>query len=390
MSGANQILGMSDDDFLKGAPPSVEPTPVVVEEPKVEPEAQPVVVPEAVVTPEPEAKVEPPVEEEEEVVDDSKPPKVVAEEDPAKNKEEPFLPVGSETKDPKATVEPEKKAGEEEVVTPPNYEEFYTQIMTPFKANGKMITLKTPDEAIKLMQMGANYTKRIQDMAPHRKVLAMLQNNDLLDEGKLSYLIDLDKKNPDAIKKLVKDSGIDPLDINTTEESGYKPSNHSVTDEEVNLVSVLEDVGSTQEGKQTLQIINTTWDQASKEALWKSPEIIGVIQSQRDNGVYDQIVAEMDRQKVLGVIPTTTPFLQAYKQVGDDMMARKAFVAPKTEVQQPTVVATRTATPKPVIANGDKARAASPTKTSPNKAAEFINPLAMSDDDFIKQMNNRL
>lgn len=57
------------------------------------------------------------------------------------------------------------------------------------------IELRDSSEAVQLMQKGANYTRKMQDIAPHRKVLLMLENNGLLDEGKLSYLIDLEKKN---------------------------------------------------------------------------------------------------------------------------------------------------------------------------------------------------
>ena len=91
-----------------------------------------------------------------------------------------------------------------------DYEAFYKEVMTPFKANGKLIELRNPAEAVQLMQMGANYTRKMQAIQQHRKVLTMLENNGLLDEGKLSFLIDIEKKNPDAIQKLVKESGIDP------------------------------------------------------------------------------------------------------------------------------------------------------------------------------------
>lgn len=50
------------------------------------------------------------------------------------------------------------------------------------------------DEAIQLMQMGANYTRKMQELQPHRKTLLMLENNGLLDEGKLSFLIDSDEE----------------------------------------------------------------------------------------------------------------------------------------------------------------------------------------------------
>lgn len=379
-------LELSDEDFLKmTAPPSEGPAPVV-EKPKVE---------EPVVTPSGSQEEEQPKQEEKPVVAEAK-------SDVADEEVKPQAEGTTEVPKTDGKTEPEKKeepaaAGADNKEEPkaeeqaaPDYEGFYKQIMTPFKANGKMIELRNPDEAIKLMQMGANYTRRMQDIAPHKKVLTMLQNNNLLDEDKLSYLIDLDKKNPDAIKKLVKDSGLDPLDINTSEESAYKPSNHSVTDEEVAFKTALEDIQSKPTGRETLQIINTTWDHASKEALWKSPELLGHIQTQRDNGVYSQIVTEMDRQITLGVIPPNTPFLQAYKLVGDDMMARKAFVAPQETKPEPTVVATRVANPKPAVVNEDKARAASPTKSSPNKAQEVVNPLAMSDEDFLKNMRGRL
>lgn len=279
-----------------------------------------------------------------------------------------------------------------------DYEASFKKIMAPFKANGKMIELRTPEEAIQLMQMGANYTRKLQELQPHRKIVMMLQNNDLLDEGKLSYLIDLDKKNPEAIKKLIKDSGVDPLDIDTDVEPAYSPSSHSVSDEEANFRTVMEDIKSTPSGTETLTEIHGRWDDASKQALWKSPEIMSVIHQQRENGIYDQITAEMDRQITLGKIPASTPFLEAYKTVGDQMVeeARKSQGGNKqtgatqeTSGTDPTVV-TRAATPKSPLANGDKAKAASPTRSTPKKAETLKNPLAQSDEEFLKSMEGRL
>lgn len=392
-------LELSDEDFLKqrATPPSGESDSVV--EPPVQEQTQEQTQTQEVEAP-PSAGSEDNKSQEEKPSTEETDPNAksdeadksteasgdkTAEADKAKAEEDP-----TKEKDSSATESENKKSEKAEEKTPPNYEELYNQIMAPFKANGRMIELRSPDEAIKLMQMGANYTRQMQQWAPQRKLLTMLQNNNLLDEAKLSYLIDLDKKNPDAIKKLVKDSGVDPLDINTSEEPAYTPSNHSVTDEEVNFTTALEDIQSKPNGRETLQDINTTWDQVSKEALWKQPELLSVIQTQRENGVYQQIVTEMDRQKMLGVIPSNVPFLQAYKLVGDDMVKRNAFQPPKQEVKQPTVVTERVATPKPAVSNGDKARAASPTKTSPNKAEEFKNPLAMSDDEFLQKFKGRL
>jgi hypothetical protein len=275
----------------------------------------------------------------------------------------------------------------------PNYQAFYEQIMTPFKANGRTIELKSPEEAIQLMQMGANYTKKMQDIQPHRKVLMMLQNNDLLDEGKLSFAIDLVKKDPEAIKKLVKDAGIDPMDIDTTVEPSYTEGNHTVSDEEARFRETLEDVTSSESGKETLQTIDRTWDPASKEALWKSPEIMAIMHQQREAGVYDVIAAEVERQRTLGKIPANTPFLQAYKDVGEQLTQAGAFGTPtadqsgKPERQK---IGEKVAAPKPKVTNGDKASAAAPTRSAGKPAHKIVNPLSMSDDEFMNSFKDRL
>lgn len=279
-----------------------------------------------------------------------------------------------------------------------DYKAFYDQIMTPFKANGRTIELKDPAEVIQLMQMGANYTKKLQDIQPHRKVLLMLQNNNLLDEGKLSYLIDLDKKNPEAIKKLVKDAGIDPMDIDTESEPDYTAGNHTVTEEESRFHEVLEEVSSTDTGKETITLINSTWDDASKEVIWNQPEVMTVIHEQRENGIYDQISTEVARQKTLGKIPHSTPFLQAYKAVGDAMAQAGAFGPVQTNGgnpgnPEPRKIAERVAKPKPKAANGDKAKAASTMRGSSGASKQpIVNPLAMSDEEFMKldNLKNRL
>lgn len=267
-----------------------------------------------------------------------------------------------------------------------DYKAAYQALMAPLKANGKTIELKTPDELKQLAQMGANYTKKMQALQPHRKVLMMLENNGLLDEGKLSYLIDLDKKNPEAIKKLIKDAGINPLDIDTDAESQYQQGNHRVTDAEAAFTTQLEDLKSSPDGIQTIQTINT-WDQASKDVLWTNPALMATIHSQRENGIYNAIASEIDRRRTLGIIPTEVPFLHAYKAVGDELNASGAFNKLGSSHKP---VATRTATPKATVANNDKASAAAPSRSSPKVTKPFVNPLAMSDDQFMKEFKDRL
>lgn len=300
----------------------------------------------------------------------------------------------------KAEVDAEKPATTAEVI---NYEEKYKEALAPLKANGKTVEINSLDELRQLASMGANFTRKMQDIAPHRKILAMLENNGLLDEAKLSFFIDLDKKDPEALKKLIKDSGVDPLDIDVSTEPAYQAGNHAVSDTEIAFRTVLEDLQSTPTGKETISIINTQWDQASKEELWKSPEVMATIQQQRENGIYDVISTEINRQAVLGKIPAGTPFIQAYLAVGNDLNTRGAFAnmsasnnqavqnaRMQTNAPVNAPVATRVVAPKAKLTNGAAANAAASTQQSPKRVVPVVNLQNMSDDDFLKNWQNRL
>lgn len=394
---ASDIFEMSDDEILNMSSPVVEDTQNNPEDDNAHSQNNDNVV---ATQAEQQQQVEPEVETEVEKVEDANSSNSDNVNDKVDNTE-----VDSNgkpiTEDASTTEQPGQVEGKDKQEETPksdglpadfNYKAGYEQIMAPFKANGKMITPRSPEEAISLMQMGANYTRKMQELQPYRKVMLMLENNGLMDEGKLSFLIDLEKKNPDAIKKLIKEAGIDPLDINPEEEVNYQAGNHRVTDAEAAFATELDDLKSTPEGQATLGVIAQTWDAQSKEALFENRGLLQTIQQQRENGIYDRIVSEMSRLQMLGQIPAGTPFLAAYNQVGNQLAAAGGFadlVQPKAE---PTVttpaakapVVTRVVQPKPVITNTEQASAASPSRAAPRKVEQFINPLAMSDEDFAK------
>lgn len=389
-----------DDDAFLNAPP-----PVVSDEGASAPSVAETEVP-STIDETPVDVVETPTSNEQEVVETPAPGSEAdtpASEETIELPEHPDGESDADLKPPVAKVdkpvEAEKPAAAEVI----NFEEKYKEALAPLKANGKTVEIQSMDELRQLASMGANFTRKMQDIAPHRKILAMLENNGLLDEAKLSFFIDLDKKNPEALKKLIKDSGVDPLDIDVSTEPAYQAGNHTVSDSEIAFRTVLEDLQSTPTGQETISVINTQWDQASKEELWKSPEVMATIQQQRENGIYDAISTEINRQAVLGKIPTGTPFIQAYIAVGNEMNTRGAFTnlsAPnnqgvqnarmQTNAQVNVPVATRVVPPKPQVTNGAAANAAASTRSNPKRVVPVVNLQSMSDDDFLKNWQNRL
>lgn len=258
-----------------------------------------------------------------------------------------------------------------------DYKAEYERLLSPFKANGREMQVDNVDEARTLMQMGANYNKKMAALKPSFRIIKTLENNDLLDEEKVNFLVDLvSKKKPEALSKFIKDAGIDPYDLNTDESTEYKPESHLVSDQEMELDEVLREIQTTDSFQRTMDEITGKWDQASKQVLLGNPQLIAAINDHVGSGIYDQIMATVDKERLLGRLVGLSD-LEAYKQVGDAIQARGGFAQPS----EPTPKRTVRQDPK----TKSRKRAAAPTKGRPSQGgAPDVNPLALSDDEFEK------
>lgn len=263
-----------------------------------------------------------------------------------------------------------------------DYKAEYERITAPFKANGKEVQVNSIDDAIQLMQMGADYQRKTTEIKPLRKIGEMLKQNDLLDAEKLSYLIDLKNKNPVAIQKLLKESGIDPLDIDTSSEVNYKPTDYQVDEKVIELNDVLDSLQHTEQFPRTVEILGNQWDQQSKEYLSSNPQTIAILNEHIGNGIYDIIAKEIANQRMLGRLNGVSD-LDAYRTVGDYIQANGGFNTVKQEVVPQQAVQQA----KPIQNNKSKKQAASITRTAPSKKTTDLSSLdimAMSDEEFAK------
>lgn len=291
----------------------------------------------------------------------------------------------TEATEEKAEAEKQEEKAEKETQAV-DYEAEYKRLLAPFKANGREIQVKSVDDAVALMQMGANYNKRMAALKPNLKMLKLLENNGLLSEEKISYLIDLEKKNPAAINKLVKDSGLDPMDLDAEKAGEYKPKIHSVDDREIDLDTVLDEIQETPTYTQTLEIVSKKWDGASKQTIASTPQLLKVINDHVANGIYDLINQEVERERMFGRLNGLSD-IEAYRKVGDAINARGGFnhlVSNQGKPnQEPVVVQPKPKAPADDKLN-EKRRAASSTKPAnvSTAAASDFNPLALSDEEF--------
>jgi len=238
------------------------------------------------------------------------------------------------------------------------------------------------------MQMGANYQKKMTSMKPNLKLIKMLENNGLLDETKLNNLIDISKKDPAAVAKLIKESGIDPLDIDTDKEVDYKPTNYTVSDKEVELDQALDAIKDSETFTKTVDVMAKEWDTESKTIISDNPDIIGVIDAHMQNGVYDKINELIQQEKALGRL-NGVPDVVAYRQAAEYLSQTGALVQEGAEVPQPTPNVSSDVKAKSDAKLKQKRKAASPTKkTSTSNTKTDDDFLGLSDDEFMKKYAN--
>lgn len=265
-----------------------------------------------------------------------------------------------------------------------DYESEYKKLLAPFKANGKQMQAENVDEVRQLMQMGANYNKKMAALKPNLQMLKILEKNDLLDEGKLSFLIDLDKKNPEAIKKLVKDSELDLFDLDTETDSDYRPNDYSIDEVETQLDDVLTGLRETPHYSQVINLVTKEWDSPSKQIVANNPQLLNVLSDQMANGTYEMVSNAVERERMFGRLQGLSD-IEAYRQVGDQLEAKGAFnsLAGATKPGKRGTPRTNTNAADPNLTS--KKRAASSSKSS-KKAPEAPRPsaLSLSDEDFEK------
>jgi len=384
----NSILAMSDEDLLALGPQAYTQSPAEVEQEEnkdnatTEPEKQPEVanIPAVVEEEEDEKDPEgdPSVDPDEEKQDPAPEAKPTTEQvDPAKAVE-----AKPADKEPAKADEPAKE--KTPVVSP---EDQLAKLFAPFKASGREIKIDSVDEAVQLMQKGVNYHDKMAALKPSLNIVRMLEREGLLDQGKLNHLIDLHKKNPEAIAKLVKDSGVDLLEVDDKKVAGYKPGQYELSDTEAALEDTMAELKLSPAYDRVIDFAGNRMDTASKQLIIKNPGVLLHLASQVENGVFDVIQAELGKQKVLGNLKGMTE-LEAYDAVGKALAAKGAFNHLQQQpAHKPEPVVVTPKAQKPVDPAVAKAKAAAaPAKANPSgkSGKPDFNPLALSDEEFAK------
>lgn len=286
-------------------------------------------------------------------------------------------------------ADPEDEADEETHAKPSgvDYKAEYENLLAPFRAAKREVNVNSVDDARRLMQMGVDYARKMEHMKPFQKALKTLERNDLISEDKINYIVDLiHNKNPEAIKKFLKDSDVDPLDLDLEDSINYQPTDNTVGDQELALEEVLDDIRETKSFDRTVDEVTNKFDTESKQILLKDPGLLKVINNHINVGIYDQITNIVEQERIHGRLQGLSD-LAAYKTVGDAINAKGGFKPYQSNESS-------AGNPSQVSGSGSKdaarlrkrKRAASPTKGTGGKSKEVTNFLANLSDEEIEKM----
>lgn len=268
------------------------------------------------------------------------------------------------SKKPKTKPADKTEANVEEVSEVPaeQLKDFFAAVTGKFRAHGAEYSFSNPQEIISLMQKGIDYNNKMNAIAQHRGVTDLLKEHDLLDATKLSFLLDLHNKKPEAIAKLIKDAGIDAYELDEAKAEQYQETQVDISGRKSALSDVIEHYKGDEIFTNVFEEAKT-WDAKSQEVLVNNPALFHTLYEQVKSGTFAKVMEVVKRENALG--RTSGSILTDYDYIGQQLFASpsggSAQVNQKVTAPAPKVV-------KKVDANIEQRRKAA-TKTVAGKSA---------------------
>ena len=266
---------------------------------------------------------------------------------------------------PDGETEPEK----DDTKTP----DTETPTFRDLKVDGKMIPIKDLEELYTLASGGGNLTQKYQKLSKGKKSLSIMEEHNLT-EADLSLLIEARNGNKDALASLVKQSGIDSLEVTDEVSDGYQPGQYIPTDMSMNLKAVQDEISMDQEYATTQNVVNNLMDERSQQMLVENPMYIKGLHMDIKSGAYQATQAQATKMKMMD---------------GGSRSDMEYYIAAAQEAQvnnqqapEPQAVPDKPAGSKKPSNKSNKRSAGSSTASAP--AAGTPSPEDMSDDELMQ------
>ena len=169
------------------------------------------------------------------------------------------------------------------------------------KANGKEYDF-TIDEMKsqfgKVFGQAMDYTKKMQAMKPDRKKLDIIQQTEMTEED-LNLFASVLKGDKGAINEVIRRTGVDTLELDA-EENKYTPKDYGRDDTTLAIKDVIDEISSDREYDTTQKILSSEWDEKSWAEMSKDPQLIRLLHTDVQSGMYGKVQPIADKLKIYG------------------------------------------------------------------------------------------
>jgi len=256
-----------------------------------------------------------------------------------------------------------------------------------FKANGQEFEF-TQDEIMDQFEVvfgqAMNYTQKMQQIAPYRKMISALESEGVSSE-QLNVAIDALKGNKQALQALLDANKIDPFDLTDEDEQKdpYRPTDYGKNEVQLGIEDVANAISKDPEYQITVDVIDRQWDQGSRQAFATNPQLIQGLHNDIKSGVYDKVAPAAMKMKVMD--GNAKSDIEYYMLAGQQIAQEQQNVA----TQAASTVNQVNSQAQAAEDNFDQAsseasnkRAASPTRTRADANKGVVDYLDDNDEDF--------
>ena len=193
-------------------------------------------------------------------------------------------------------------------------EEFRDLLTKPFKASGREVVFKDPQDILRLMQQGFDYQKKMAGFKPQKRIIKTLEQHGLLDEAKLNQLIELSQGKPEAVAQFLKDRNIDTFELPDVEEKPHQYGNYMVNEQQVEFEKKVNELRGTQYGNAVLNFVNSLPDQ-DFTTVFNNQRILDDLAFHAQSGLLDDALNQLAADRAVGKVPSDMTPLDAYNAI---------------------------------------------------------------------------
>lgn len=293
---------------------------------------------------------------------------------------------GKQESDTKDTAE---QNTENQETTQIDYKAFYETVTQDFKASGKtMPGVKEPEKFIKALQMATDYALKTAALKPVLKRVKMLE--EVSDED-LAEMLDFKKRNPEVIKKALKEANIDPLELDM-DKVNYVPQVQMISDSEYDFRETVDELSKDVKFNDTRQLILSGLDTKSKELALTDTRVLKALHQEVVSGRIEQIQAKALELRTFGSVDSSITDLELYATIARQMDQNSSTItqnnpsAVSAQVVSNTQTKQVTKEPNPELED-KRAKAGIQTKPQ-SKVVKKYDPTKLSDDEFLKLLES--